>query len=188
MITPIQIDERILLKAPDPIYADDLMHILANQPMHLRQWLPSARQNDSPQELKRFLKNLAAFNQGGQRFITFIFYDKKLAGSIGLVRIDRHHRRGEIGYWLRKELQGRGIITRCCRWLLSHAFEKMQLHRLEMRIPSNNQRSLAVPRRLGFHHEGTLRHYLRLNGGFQDMEVFGLLKEDVSDTTRTMRQ
>jgi ribosomal-protein-serine acetyltransferase len=178
MTAPIKIDNRITLRSPDPAYAEALMRIVTEQNTYLLPWLPWVKKTGNSKDLRRMLRNFEAFNQGGQQFTTFIFFDHLLAGSIGLMRIDRTHRRGEIGYWLRQELQGRGIITRCCRWLIPYAFDQLLLHRLEIRVPSHNERSLAIPQRLGFRHEGTLRQYLQLDGRFHDMEVFGLLKED----------
>ncbi len=174
----IKIDEHLELRGADPAFAEALYRTLQTQRAYLQPWLPWLEQARSVTHVRRLLHDFAAFNEGGQRLTTFISLEGKLVGSIGLIRIYRHHRRAEIGYWLQQEYQGRGIITRSCRALIKHSFLKLQLNRLEMHVPTQNVRSLNVPTRLGFRHEGTLRQYALLNNVFQDMEAFALLRKE----------
>lgn len=174
----IKIDDQLELQGADPALAVEVFRVLQSQREHLTLWLPWLEHARSVTHIRRLLHDLAAFNEGGQRFTTFIFFNRELVGSIGLMRIYQPHRRAEIGYWLREEYQGRGIITRSCRALIRHGFNNLNLNRLEIHVPAQNTRSLSVPSRLGFRHEGTLHQYALLNNAFQDMEVFALLKED----------
>src|SRR5262245_61957044 len=72
-----------------------------------------------------------------------IWVDGDLAGGVGM-EIDTLANSGEIGYWLAKPYEGRGIITRVCRRFFDLAFDELGLHRMELQAASRNTRSRAV--------------------------------------------
>ena len=57
---------------------------------------------------------------------------------------------GLIGFWLREEQQGKGIMTAAVRTLCETAFAQMGMRRVEIRCGAGNLPSNAIPRRLGF--------------------------------------
>jgi ribosomal-protein-serine acetyltransferase len=59
--------------------------------------------------------------------------------------------------------------------LLRHGFRTLKLNRIEIRAGVRNRRSRAIPERLGFRHEGTLRQAEWLADRFVDHAVYGLL-------------
>lgn len=56
----------------------------------------------------------------------------------------------EFGYWISEEYEGKGIITRCVGALMDHAIDNMGIQRFVIGCAANNQRSRAVPERLGY--------------------------------------
>lgn len=85
----------------------------------------------------------------------------------------------ELGYWLRKSAEGQGYMTEAGTLVCSLAFETLGVHRIEIHVASGNHRSVAVPRRLGFIHEATLRQSGRIiTGELVDMMIFAMLQED----------
>ena len=95
-------------------------------------------------------------------------------GALGL-RVERAQRAGELGYWLSERAQGAGVMTRCVRSLTAAALGELGLHRVVIRAATGNARSRAVPERLGFDHEGTLRDAEWLHDHFVDLEVYAHL-------------
>jgi ribosomal-protein-serine acetyltransferase len=83
-----------------------------------------------------------------------------------------------MGYWLTPDAQGRGLMTAATRALVLHALGPMTLHRIEIRAAPDNRRSRAIPERLGFTHEGTVRQCEWLYDRFVDHAVYGLLATD----------
>ena len=75
-------------------------------------------------------------------------------------------------------MQGKGIMTQACKRLIQYGFEKMNLHRMEINVVPENLKSLAIPKKLGFYHEGTIRESLFFNNKFYDGEKYSLLKRE----------
>ncbi len=79
--------------------------------------------------------------------------DDRVVGACGL------HRRGppgsiEIGYWLRADAVGRGVMTAAVKALTSAVAELDGITRVEIRCDVTNTRSAAIPKRLGYVHVG----------------------------------
>ena len=107
-----------------------------------------------------------------------LFRGDDLVGSIGFNRLEWASRSCEIGYWIAREEEGKGIITRACRALIDYAFEELDMNRVEIRCSAENTRSAGVPERLGFKREGMLRQAEMLNGRAHDFYIYGLLAQD----------
>jgi ribosomal-protein-serine acetyltransferase len=106
-----------------------------------------------------------------------IFVEGELAGGIGLM-VDAWGFVGEIGYWIGSAHEGRGLVTRACRALIDIGFRERGLHRIAIRAGVENQRSRAIPERLGFTEEGVQRGAGRGLGLFHDLVVYGLLEDE----------
>ena len=102
-----------------------------------------------------------------------------LIGTVGLLHVSAEHRRGELGYELARAWWGQGVMTEAARAVVTYAFERLGLHRIEAGVLVGNDRSVRVLQKLGFHEEGTLRAHLQLEGQFQDVRWFSLLPTDV---------
>ncbi len=62
--------------------------------------------------------------------------------------------------------------------LARYCFETRNLHRLDASALAFDEVRIEMLRRAGFVHEGTLRQHVRWDGGYVDVEVFGLLDEE----------
>jgi ribosomal-protein-serine acetyltransferase len=74
--------------------------------------------------------------------------------------------------------EGRGIVTRACRAIVSEGFSERGLHRIEIRCATGNERSAAIAKRLGFVHEGVLRDAEWLHDHWVDLNVFSMLEHN----------
>jgi ribosomal-protein-serine acetyltransferase len=119
--------------------------------------------------------------EAGEDLQAVLLRDGQVVGMAGFVDLSHEHRRTAIGYWLTASEQGRGTITQAVRVLVGHAFERCRLERVEIRVAAGNARSRAVPERLGFAVEGTLRRAHRAGGRPLDEVVYGLLAGDRRD-------
>ena len=69
-------------------------------------------------------------------------------------------------------------MTMSVKEMISIGFSDFELNRIEIRCATENVKSRAIPERLGFTQEGTLRSAARIEGGYLDMVVYGLLKSE----------
>ena len=105
-----------------------------------------------------------------------------LIGSIGL-SLHSDHARGEMGYWIGKPYWGQGYATEAASAVLRFGFEALALHRIHAHHMTANPASGTVLKRLGMHHEGTLRHHTLKWGEFHDIECYGILAEELTAAT-----
>lgn len=87
----------------------------------------------------------------------------------------------EIGYWIRKEAEGRGIVSETVRLVTACAFEEMGAQRVMIRCNARNERSRRVAERAGFVYEGRFRNGERDTAGqLADTLYFSMIPEDYS--------
>jgi RimJ/RimL family protein N-acetyltransferase len=144
---------------------------------HLKPWMPWAHYEPEPFEAKvERLKRFRGEFDLGTDFIYGIFNqdETRLLGGTGL-----HTRLGddqlEIGYWIHKDFIMQGLVTESTAALVKVAFEILHVHRLEIHCDPDNHASAAIPRKLGFTHEGTLRAKTRFIDRWSDSMIWGLL-------------
>lgn len=102
-----------------------------------------------------------------------------LAGAITLSNIRRGvAETGQLGYWIGERFAGRGLATAAVRAISGFAFGRLKLHRLEAACVPENERSRRVLEKAGFTHEGRARAYLKINGGWADHLLFGLVEDE----------
>jgi RimJ/RimL family protein N-acetyltransferase len=105
--------------------------------------------------------------------------DDRLLGGTGLHRVRWEIPAFEIGYWLRTSAVGHGYVTEAAAALTRLCFESLGAQRVEIVLDPTNARSAAVPERLGFVLEGTLRRALiGVDGRPRDRRVYGFVRED----------
>jgi ribosomal-protein-serine acetyltransferase len=174
----LRIDDEISLHLAQPELALPVFRAIDENRAHLRPWLPWVDGTRTVEDTKTFIKESMLHNKDGSRLTTFIYYGEELAGSLGVVNFNKDHRKCEIGYWLREDLQGRGILTKALSVFIEYLFKSKGMNRIEVQVLSGNDRSKGVPLRLGFKQEGALRQSVRMYGSFHDVELFSLLKEE----------
>ena len=90
-------------------------------------------------------------------------------------------RTGIIGYWIDERYAGRGLtplaVAMVCDWALQMPTGP-RLHRMEIDLVPENERSRAVARKVGARYEGVKKRYMYINGIWRDHESYSLLAED----------
>jgi RimJ/RimL family protein N-acetyltransferase len=106
--------------------------------------------------------------------------DGRILGSIGL-RPDANGDVGEIGYWVRGDARGRGVVTRALVLLSRHALRAGGYARVQLYADPENVASCRAAERAGFTREGLVRarHWNARLGRRQDHAIFGLLADEL---------
>jgi RimJ/RimL family protein N-acetyltransferase len=119
---------------------------------HLKPWMAwaDARSGDALFQRSR-LRTLRSLMERGEEWQYGVFDgdDERVLGSIGLMT-----RRGpatlEIGYWLHVDAGGHGYATRGAAALTEVARAEPGIRTVVIYCDEANQRSAAIPRRLGY--------------------------------------
>ncbi len=102
-------------------------------------------------------------------------------GNVGLHRIVIEQAIGTIGYWNRRSLEGKGIITEAVAAVLLWASGPFGLERIAVEAATGNKASLRVIEKLGFTREGVLREAQRIPGrlGRLDWVISSIVRADL---------
>jgi ribosomal-protein-serine acetyltransferase len=144
----------------------------------LREWLPWVDATLTEDDVLAFIRSSLEQFAANNGFAAGIWNHDSYIGNIGTHKIDWLNRKVEIGYWLSQSFQGRGLVTEASRTVVTHALGELDLNRVEIHCAAGNTKSAAIPRRLGFTLEGTIREGQLLNGRYHDILLFSMLKRE----------
>lgn len=83
-----------------------------------------------------------------------------------------------LGYYAARAYAGQGYMREGMQLVLRHAFNAMQLHRVEANIQPENAASIALAKRSGFRLEGFSPRYLKVAGRWRDHQRWAILIDD----------
>jgi [ribosomal protein S5]-alanine N-acetyltransferase len=108
-----------------------------------------------------------------------IYYQNKLAGSIGLItKEDIYRKNSEIGYFLDEKLWGRGIISNAIKLVTSYCFRNFDIIRIYAEPFADNQGSRRALEKAGFKCEAVFRKNVFKNGIVKDSCIYSILKDE----------
>jgi [ribosomal protein S5]-alanine N-acetyltransferase len=174
--TPALQGQRVTLRAPQRSDFSAWAKLRNESEAFLRPWEPTWSDNELSRSAfaERRMRAIADANAGiGFVFLIFQRQTNTLAGGITLGAI-RYGvaRSGQIGYWMGEKFSGQGLMQDAVKTVSTFGFETLKLHRLEAACIPSNERSIKVLEKTGFHREGLLKSYLKINGEWQDHLLF----------------
>jgi RimJ/RimL family protein N-acetyltransferase len=176
--------ERLVIRCYDPEDAPLLKEAVDSSIDHLRPWMPWAR--NEPQTLDEKVELLRAFRSqfdADENYPYGVFTpdESRQLGGAGL-----HPRGGEgsleIGYFIRADAIGQGLATEVTAVLTRAGIEKSGLERVDVQVDPENERSIRIPRKLGFTEEALLRRRLEPKapgGPRRDSLLFTMLAQEL---------
>ena len=156
---------------PETKYAEEMYNIIDSERERLGQYLPWVHSLKSAEEEKKVIEYCLQQILEKKMFILMILVDDEVAGMVDLHEI-KSNVRAEVGYWLSEEYEGLGIITRSVEYLTEYAFTELNLHKLTIRVQTENAKSAAIPKRLNFIKEGVLVEHEMSNGKFVSLDLY----------------
>jgi len=157
---------------------DELYRLIADNRSHLDKHISFTQNKDTRHKVKIFLREIANFNIGGQKFNLLIHYDQQIIGLIGFHKIDRLHARAEIGYWIGEHFQGKGIMQDVIPKFLQYGFEALAVNKVELLTLTKHERNIRLVEKLGFKKEGILREHYFMHDSFRDAILYSMLKSE----------
>ena len=105
--------------------------------------------------------------------------DGRLLGAITLDNIRRGPAHaGTIGYWIGAPYAREGYMREALTALVHHAFEVMDLSRLESACLPENAASRGLLEKCGYKYEGVAQSYLQINGRWRNHVLYANLRHD----------
>jgi ribosomal-protein-alanine N-acetyltransferase len=112
-------------------------------------------------------------------FLVCLRSTNEIAGIVSLSEIVRgNFRSAYLGYYAFTPHARSGYMTEGLGLVVTRAFRRLGLHRLEANIQPGNRASIALVRRLGFRKEGLSPRYLKIGGRWRDHERWAILAEE----------
>jgi ribosomal-protein-serine acetyltransferase len=159
-------------------HAPEVFAVVDRERTYLREWLPWVDLTTEVEYTRNFIKTSLEQFACNDGFAGGIWAGEEFIGGIGTHKIDWLNRKVEIGYWIAQRFQGRGIVTDACRTVIDYAFQEWKLNRAEIHCAPGNEKSCAIPKRLGFQFEATLREAQLVNGKYLDTNAYAMLARD----------
>jgi ribosomal-protein-serine acetyltransferase len=170
-----EIDEHAIVRTLTLDDAEEAFRVIDANRDRLHPWMPWEPNTKSPADTRQFIERALASDTDLEG--NGIWVDRSLAGGIGM-GVDTVNDTGEIGYWIGREFEGRGLVTRAARLFVDHGFRNLGLHRISIHAAVENVRSRAVAERLGFAQEAVLRGACKTALGYRDLAVYGMVADE----------
>lgn len=174
----LKIDEEVSLKLVELKDAERVFELTDYSREYLREWLPWLDMTTSIEDTKGFIKSCRQGYAENNSMTTFILFKGEIVGTAGYNKIDWTNKIAYIGYWLGKDYQGNGIMTKVAKVLTDYAFHELGLNKVSISAAVENKKSRSIPERLGFVNEGCIRQAEWLYDHYVDHMVYGMLARD----------
>lgn len=105
-----------------------------------------------------------------------------ILGLVSLTSINQLNQSAEFHIMIGENSnQGKGIGTFAVNEMLNHAFNNLNLQRVELTVLETNKRAQHLYEKCGFVKEGTMRKCIYKNGGFANMHIYSVLKDEYTN-------
>ena len=169
--------ERILLRPINADDADDLYEIFSDrQVMKYYDRMPLKSRDEADGLTEMFIdcmKDKSMLRWGIEEKSS-----GKLIGTCGFFCISEQNKKAEVGYELRRDRWGNGIMSEALGAIMQFIFTKTDINRVEAFVEIPNVTSMQLLDKLGFVNEGTLRQYERCRNELIDVTNWSCLRTD----------
>lgn len=165
------------IRAYQPADAQQLWEAARESVGEVSRWLDWCHPEYSMAEAVQWTQSRGRLAAEGHEYsFAIVSADGRFLGGCGVNQINRTHRFGNLGYWVRTSATRRGVATEAVRQVAAFAFQSTDLVRLEIVCAAGNVASQRVAERVGAAREGVLRHRLLLRGEPVDAVMYSLTR------------
>jgi ribosomal-protein-serine acetyltransferase len=181
----LQVDKDIHIELLVPEFAERLFRLTNQNRAHLKKWLAWLDLVKTYEDTQTFIDTAVHQHHNNQATTFAILYRGELVGVAGFNHFDYQHQWGAIGYWLCASHTGSGVISKVVQKLLEYGFVEHSLNKIEIRCAQQNYKSRAIPERLGFSYEATLRQCEWLYDQYVDHAIYSMLASEYKASERS---
>jgi ribosomal-protein-alanine N-acetyltransferase len=166
------VTDRVTLRLARDHEAGAVLDYFARNREHLARWEPTSPPGFYTEAF--WLERLAAQRREQEidrayRFHLFERPSERVIGTIGLTNVVRGcFQSANFGFGVCASREGQGVMREACEAVIAHAFDELNLHRLEASHQPQNLASAGLLRRLGFVPYGYARDYLFIADAWVD--------------------
>nr|WP_321231628.1 GNAT family protein [uncultured Psychroserpens sp.] len=157
--------------------AEKLFELLNRNKGRLTRYFPiTIKSNNNIKSTIEYLKDLNEKFKKNEFYVYGIYDQQILIGMIFIKNIDWRIPKCELGYFLDKTYEGKGIMSKVLKNIVNHCFESLKMKKIFLKIGSENIGSKRVAKKNGFVLEGILRREFRIETNeIIDVEYYGKL-------------
>ncbi|MBD8521535.1 GNAT family protein [Lysinibacillus sp. FSL R7-0073] len=178
--------ERFILRKGTVDDCSDLFELYANE--NVVKYLPLnlfESVEDAMVEINWYEKIFK--EQIGLRWVIEEAKTKKVIGTCGYLNYEKEHNRIEIGYDLKPDYWGQGIMQETLGKIIHFAFTSMEINKIEAKVEPENKASIRLLGKLNFCQEGVLRQHEFEKGKYVDLVLFSILKSEYIELNEESR-
>ena len=167
--------KHVCLRVLDKADADAMRH-LRNTPIIWEQFQSRHFINDVSQQ--RFLEDISGSREH-LYFVAETLSTHSVVGYFFVRNVDHRNQRGENGVFLVPESIGSGVeVFEAAYLLLNYEFSYLNLRKVHAEVLSDNKKAIRFNEALGMKQEGRRIDHVYFDGGFHDLLLFALFRED----------
>jgi ribosomal-protein-alanine N-acetyltransferase len=134
---------------------------------------------ERPATFRTLVARLNRHARHGQGMPFALDVEGRFSGQVTVNNIVRGSAQfGSVGYWLDRDVAGRGIMPIAVALVIDHCFRSAGLHRIEVCIRPENSNSLRVMEKLGIREIGYAPRFLHIDGAWRDHRIFAVTVEE----------
>jgi ribosomal-protein-serine acetyltransferase len=182
------VDDELALVLAEERHAQAMTELILRNQARLARWEPWAEQPATVDSTRAYIRAALEDFLKGRQISTIMAVDhgRRFIGRCG-IRINPYAGSGDIGYWIDREYEGRGITSRAARALVNTTFDELGLTKMELRTSVANRRSRALAERLGFSFEGILPGALQFSNRADDVALYAVTAAEWATARLTPR-
>lgn len=133
-----------------------------------------------PTSFRQLVRRLSKQARQGVTYPFALEVDGRFAGQVTVNNVVRGSAQfASVGYWIDKDVAGRGLMPRAVAMVVDHCFTAVGLHRIEIAIRPENSNSLRVVEKLEIREVGYAPRYLHIDGDWRDHRLYAITREEV---------
>lgn len=132
-----------------------------------------------PTTFRALVRRLRHQARRGTTYPFAVDVDGRFAGQLTVNNVVRGSAQfASIGYWLDRDVAGRGVMPLAVAMAIDHCLTTAGLHRIEIAIRPENSNSLRVVEKLGLREVGYAPRYLHIDGAWRDHRLYAVTREE----------
>lgn len=175
---PVFHKEKYILRKPDKGDIEDIIDIFKDD---YTMELIRAPKISTKKEALNFVESLHEFFKRKERIDMVIWDDeeKKVVGQLAIHNISFVDSRVELGFILREEYRGKGIMAYILEWVIDLLFTQYHIYKVSLLVNLNNVSCINLCQKLMLKKEAVLTGYFfnRMTNKHEDVVVFSQINK-----------